>query len=132
MMTTAAIAGLDPKLICGPSLVAAFLRSVGDQRGGSAKLRMRSPPRRPRSPPPEATATNSWPLTAYTDGDENTPDPVLNFQSSSPVFASNAKKYPATLLPVPTKTTSPAVTTEPAWPKPSKILRHFNSPVVGS
>src|SRR5207253_488687 len=33
------------------------------QRLGSAKLRMRSPPRRPRSPPPEATATNSSPFT---------------------------------------------------------------------
>src|SRR5262245_29459915 len=31
---------------------------------GSAKLRIRSPPRRPRSPPPDATATNCSPLIA--------------------------------------------------------------------
>jgi hypothetical protein len=31
-------------------------------RGGSAKLRIRSPPRRPRSPPPEATATYCSPF----------------------------------------------------------------------
>src|SRR5690349_4633210 len=59
-------------------------------RGGKPKLRIRSPPRRPRSPPPEATATNSSPFTTYTDGDENTPAPVLNFHSGVPVFASNA------------------------------------------
>src|SRR5262249_14848609 len=38
--------------------------------GGRAKLRIRSPPRRPRSPPPEATVTNSSPFAMYTAGDE--------------------------------------------------------------
>lgn len=49
---------------------------------GSAKLSMRSPPRRPLSPPPDATAMNCSPFTMYTDGEPKTPDPVLNFQSS--------------------------------------------------
>ena len=68
----------------------------------------------------------------YIDGDENTPAPVLNFHNNSPVFASNAKKSPERLLPVPTNTRSLAVTTEPACPNPSKIFRHMSSPVVGS
>src|SRR4051812_18621723 len=55
---------------------------------GSANARMTSPPRRPRSPPPDATVTNSSPFTMYTDGEENTPAPVLNFHSSSPLVAS--------------------------------------------
>jgi hypothetical protein len=98
----------------------------------AARLRIRSPPRRPRSPPPDATVTNSSPFTTYIDGAAYTPAPVLNFHNCSPVFASNAKKYPAMLLPAPTKTTPPAVTTAPPCPKPSKICRHFSSPVVGS
>ena len=57
------------------------------QRAGSAKVRMRSPPRRPRSPPPEPTVTNCSPFTMYTEGDEKTPPPVLNFQSNSPDLA---------------------------------------------
>src|SRR5204863_8918352 len=84
-------------------------RACSLYRGGSAKLRMRSPPRRPRSPPPDATVTNCSPFTMYTDGDEKTPDPVLNFHSRSPVFASKAKKYPAMLLPVPTNMRPQAV-----------------------
>jgi len=67
-------------------------RRKNSYRSGSAKLRIRSPPRRPRSPPPEATVTNCSPFTMYTAGDEKTPAPVLNFQSSSPVCASKAKK----------------------------------------
>ena len=61
-------------------------------RGGRAKLRIRSPPRRPRSPPPDATVTNCSPSTMYIEGDEKTPAPVLNCQSLSPVAASKAKK----------------------------------------
>src|SRR5438552_3765473 len=61
-------------------------------RGGSAKLKIRSPPRRPRSPPPDATVTNSSPFTMYTAGDEKMPAPVLNFHKRSPLFASYAKK----------------------------------------
>ncbi len=44
---------------------------------GRAKLRMRSPPRRPREPPPDATVTNSSPSTMYTAGDAKMPEPVL-------------------------------------------------------
>ena len=44
---------------------------------GKAKLRMRSPPRRPREPPPEATVTNSCPSTMYTAGEAKIPEPVL-------------------------------------------------------
>ena len=61
-------------------------------RGGKAKLRIRSPPRRPLSPPPDATVTNCSPSTMYIEGDEKTPAPVLNCQSFSPVTASKAKK----------------------------------------
>ena len=60
------------------------------------------------------------------------PPPVLNFHSRSPVAASWANRYPATLLPVPTNTTPPAVTTGPAWPQPSNVFCHFRSPVAGS
>ena len=56
-------------------------------RFGNAKLKIKSPPLRPRSPPPEPTVTNCSPLTMYMEGEENTPAPVLNFQSNSPVFA---------------------------------------------
>jgi len=55
---------------------------------GSAKLRIKSPPLRPLSPPPDATAINSSPLITYTEGEPKTPAPVLNFQSRRPVFAS--------------------------------------------
>ena len=65
---------------------------VEDYRFGSAKLKIKSPPRRPRSPPPDPTVMNCSPLTMYVEGDENTPAPVLYFHSISPDFASNAMK----------------------------------------
>src|SRR2546428_7050314 len=48
-------------------------------RGGSAKLRIKSPPRQPRSAPPDATVTNSSPFTIYTAGDAKMPAPAVYF-----------------------------------------------------
>ena len=39
---------------------------------GSSKLRIKSPPLRPLSPPPDATAINSSPLIVYTEGEPKT------------------------------------------------------------
>src|SRR5262249_19212075 len=53
----------QPAIHLGSSPDAAGAGSVTVyQRFGSPKLRIRSPPRRPRSPPPDATATNSSPF----------------------------------------------------------------------
>lgn len=67
-----------------------FVVASSQFRLGSAKVRIRSPPRRPRDPPPDATETYSWPSITQIDGDANTPAPVLNFHNSSPVDASQA------------------------------------------
>src|SRR5438552_16497338 len=60
-------------------------------RGGSPKHKIRSPPRRPRSPPPDETDTNSSPSTMYEAGDEKMHEPVLYFHKWAPLYVSYEK-----------------------------------------
>ena len=60
--------------------------------------------------PPTVIAMYSLPFTEYTDGPDAIWKPVWNFQSTSPVLTSNARRLPS---PPPTKPTPDAVVVTP-------------------
>src|SRR5690349_6283368 len=89
-----------------------------------------SPPQSGTAPPqPEATATYCSPFVYQVTGDEVMPEPVLNFHSSLPVFASNALRKPSG---VPVKTRLPSVESTPPQSTPGLWYSQTILPVAGS
>src|SRR6266516_4666802 len=78
---------------------------------------------------PAFTATYCLPFTEYVIGPDWTAAPTAAFQSSSPLRASRAKKYPSR---PPLNSKSEAVVRMPASVTSAILNSHFISPVCGS